>query len=531
MKLRSALLLAFSAVVLAGLAGLQYAEMRIANAEVIPFPGEGNGRGNMPPWNMLPIGAVPDAPPLWIRENVYNNLSMTQHFGTDRFFDSEYYHKELYEEDVLRVLAVGDSYTYGVGLLDPTASWHSRLEAELDKQLTRPVEVIPLSIYGASLMDQSEWLSDKLVATLRPDLIIVAHVGNDIYPSGNERMVCGGSPCRIPEISNPATFAGCLNGERFLAAWFLQRQLHRVFPYVAEKALTRYCQTKIIQDADYDYSESGPFESNPFLPLVMRGIDRFGEVDKSVPVMSVLLQDTQQGGNRPRQQFETELVKRGLTYAEMVATEQLLETTEEGELWANPADSHPGSRLTAAYVTDIISSIRKHFSQLLKDPSVDDGTEASFQDGSPLLDYWLPTNVHFYTHNDLGVSLRVGEVDLRLTDFLSKLQSVVKLPVQAAPCMALGAAHMRLTLKAGLPAGTKIAISRFDVPLTVFVAGYDRTGNSAMREIGTVAAGRTLQIELQEGDNALLLKPQGAPRCDDVEGVVLPDFEVTLSRA
>jgi len=72
-------------------------------------------------------------------------------------------------EGTFRILAVGDSYTWGDGVGDGDV-WLRKLERDLDA--CGPVEVINAGIVGRNTVGEADYLRDK-GARLKPDLILV----------------------------------------------------------------------------------------------------------------------------------------------------------------------------------------------------------------------------------------------------------------------------------------------------------------------------------------------------------------------
>jgi len=88
------------------------------------------------------------------------------------------------EEGEFRILALGDSYTWGDGIADPSGVWPSILEKRL--KATYPEEnirVINMGICGLTTLNELELLV-KVGKKLEPDLVIVEYLINDILPSG-----------------------------------------------------------------------------------------------------------------------------------------------------------------------------------------------------------------------------------------------------------------------------------------------------------------------------------------------------------
>lgn len=80
--------------------------------------------------------------------------------------------------DVLRVLALGDSIVYGWGV-EAHERFTDLLEARLEQVLSREVEVWNLGVPGYSL-DQTLWTYELHGRQLRPDVVLVCVVMNDV---------------------------------------------------------------------------------------------------------------------------------------------------------------------------------------------------------------------------------------------------------------------------------------------------------------------------------------------------------------
>lgn len=80
---------------------------------------------------------------------------------------------------IFRILTVGDSITDGF-FVDNPATWQAVLQAELRKRLGMPVEVINGARGGGSLRKELHLLR-QFAPDLKPDLVILTFVSNDIY--------------------------------------------------------------------------------------------------------------------------------------------------------------------------------------------------------------------------------------------------------------------------------------------------------------------------------------------------------------
>ncbi len=92
---------------------------------------------------------------------------------------------------VLRVVALGDSFTFASGGLPHEDHWTTRLEGKLLRRLHRPVEVIRLGVPDTGPAFQSR-LWQVEASALEPELVVVAFfVGNDFVDHQDDVGVFG----------------------------------------------------------------------------------------------------------------------------------------------------------------------------------------------------------------------------------------------------------------------------------------------------------------------------------------------------
>jgi lysophospholipase L1-like esterase len=95
------------------------------------------------------------------------------------------------DENVIRILAVGDSFTFGA-YVHNHETWTARLESSLNTLLlpNAQAQVLNAGIPGYTIEDELSYLLDKGLA-LEPDVVIVGFYTNDIfdlYPSIRQRL-------------------------------------------------------------------------------------------------------------------------------------------------------------------------------------------------------------------------------------------------------------------------------------------------------------------------------------------------------
>jgi len=88
------------------------------------------------------------------------------------------------EPGVLRVVAIGDSFTWGAMIASSDSTWPAQLEEELRHWIPdTPVEVVNLGELGFTTVNEAEKLR-RLGWQFDPDIVVAQFYLNDILPSG-----------------------------------------------------------------------------------------------------------------------------------------------------------------------------------------------------------------------------------------------------------------------------------------------------------------------------------------------------------
>jgi lysophospholipase L1-like esterase len=104
-------------------------------------------------------------------------------------------HVEDVAEHAVRILALGDSFTFGPYVANED-TWPALLEAELrNADPTRPVQVLNAGIAGYGVAQELDYLKEKGLA-LRPALVLLAFYPNDINEVQPERQQLFQRPTR-----------------------------------------------------------------------------------------------------------------------------------------------------------------------------------------------------------------------------------------------------------------------------------------------------------------------------------------------
>lgn len=86
---------------------------------------------------------------------------------------------EEVRDDAFRILAVGDSFVYGM-YVHNRETFPARLEEQLNGRLETRVQVLNAGVPGYTIADEMDYLNEKGLA-LKPDLVILGFYTNDIF--------------------------------------------------------------------------------------------------------------------------------------------------------------------------------------------------------------------------------------------------------------------------------------------------------------------------------------------------------------
>lgn len=92
----------------------------------------------------------------------------------------------------LRVLALGDSFTWGFEIGQADSAWPALLERTLGSYASQPVEVINMAFRGYTTANEAELLR-RVGWQFDPDLVLIQFLVNDALPSGPD-FVSAGEP-------------------------------------------------------------------------------------------------------------------------------------------------------------------------------------------------------------------------------------------------------------------------------------------------------------------------------------------------
>ncbi len=300
-----------------------------------------------------------------------------------------------------RILVIGDSFIWGDGLTNINIAWWRQLQWELERRGYRNVDVVAAGVNGASTQDQFGWLtSGKLLEQTRPDAVVFGYVTND------PQMKDANGKDLVRQMSPGAGVA------------LQSSTIGRFFPNLAFELSARISKKREHTPNDqtgypYDLWEMKILEGENFkeYKTLLHKLAKTLE-ESSIPAFFVTTP------NAPNaESFEARYApvraafkEAGIRLVDLLPP--LLEccSYNAGQLvWsANPANGHPGPRMTQFYARHVADILEKEYPQAL-------GSRAKDQDtAAPKINDWLPASL-------LPRQIAPGEWEMDTPDDRSRL--------------------------------------------------------------------------------------------------------------
>jgi len=236
-----------------------------------------------------------------------------------------------------RILALGDSHTWGHGVADGRRVWPALLEERLAGAAgARRVQVINLGVPGFTTVNELEKLS-RVGLALEPDLIVVQYLINDVLPSDVGYRRVGEEWCDRRKVLPLVPSAGAHRA--LMARSALYRLADRRFSAL---------QRRIWPPRTWEELYVEEFPCWRDMRLAIAGIARIA-ADRGIPAVFMVFPGLLQGrwttATHPQATINTMVGafarEQGLLVLDLLPAFAAAGRPFES-WWVNPADSHPG---------------------------------------------------------------------------------------------------------------------------------------------------------------------------------------------
>ena len=406
-------------------------------------------------------------------------------------------------EERVRILAVGDSFTYGAGLEDLGARWWVQVENILNARYgAGTFEVVGIGASSTSTFTHERWVreiaegnfdsfrNDKYGVLAKPfDAIIFGYVSNDaVFNKGDEFMGTTG-----------------------------------YIPVPFEKEL------EVVADP----------EKNPNWEAYIQAIQK---IRKSWPQIPLFVAPMMTRVDDP---VVATYEEAGFTIVPMTkSTEWFLNTTIE-DRWVYRGDSHHNPRTYRIIAEDVVESIVGTLPKERIERAVEQGGKVS----RPLLADWLDPTVRV-SETDETVSVEwIGRVVELTNDPMCRnaggygngvymecnkyFRDGENIPAQILPCARLGRPNVALFFSDGAAGEHLFTYREGEVEiLEVYGYGYSPEWDIVTKYIQSLSLGQSLRVDLGSY-SGLLITEKGKDTCEysDVAGSAPGRFVATITPA
>lgn len=288
-----------------------------------------------------------------------------------------------------RLLVIGDSFIWGDGLTNINMIWWRQLQWELERRGYHSVDVIAAGLNGASTQDQLRWLREDLLngEADNASAIIFGYVTNDPSMAGDDGKML------VPQL-NP----GAIIGDGVESRRVELPLLEKLFPNLAFQLSARMTDKRALRD--FDASQGYPY--NLWELQILQG-ENFARYEAMLKDLNIKLNELAVPAffvttpNTPvREYFEPRykpvlaaFARAGITIHDLFPDLVRSFANESGALIlaANPANGHPGPRMTHYYAVKTADILERDFPAVLGERT--DQLPAYV----PQINDWLPADV------------------------------------------------------------------------------------------------------------------------------------------
>jgi hypothetical protein len=437
--------------------------------------------------------------PEWRRETLY---LVRSHSRFPAPIPPGQFGRNTYENEArLRILVLGDSYTYGWALADPDARWTVRLEAAIEAELgAGTVEVVAVAKPGASTYLHATWLQALMD-------------GEDL----SEHGVATEDLARL-KGSFDAIVVGFVNNDRLADVPMEPEEQRAILEYEVENPNQRELEAALATIKQY--AEGKPLMWAP-LEAQYLGNPRYATVNERNDALFAAAG------------FE----KIPMTETTEIATNHSIDT-----LLVTVGDEHPGEALTAAYARDTAATLLAKLPVERIAAAQKDGRGTTRPVVAGVLPVWATFDggngkylISFARDAWEGqechpLDLR-GEAEVRCEEGKAVMYvDGAAYPDMAGPCQRLGRPYIHIhtdTFRRGGRLALRIEAGRAD-DFVVYRYGYDAEGFIKTELLGNADTRDTWPIGDAASGYALLLAARHVNGCaldashiDVFDGVVL----------
>lgn len=486
------------------------------------------------------IRRVDSASPSWEREDLYYHTVTTKRNVYFTGLLGEYGAADVHQNaERLRILVIGDSFTYGVGVRDMQRRWGDLLEDEINRRLGDGVAEVStlahrgLSTYGTAMLLDSIRTGEDMIVTISPealqelrgefDVVVLGYVHNDPIPLGifDDQVT--------PALQDAAEAVA----PGFVAKDRLEDVEHGLLYTDDPNPNQAYFEGAITMIRSY----------NPQAPAIWLPLPISVETEMIIAKQASV--------------FE----RYGFTIAATKNATEIIDRYADVELMVTPIDYHPNTLLLTAYARDgadaVLSTIsgarieaaRAATSRVIRDPI---GSylplEMQFEMTGEEMTITNP-NSRSIDHECIlagGMGNRTACPDgplgqahyyiggTNLGGELVDISPDSEVSAQYMPCTPLGRAFAQVNFDRMHPSDTRLNISVFSVEsgatLIIYAHRYDEEGIEHFDPLGNFAAGDTFELLLDDGVNGLVIAHTESTGCslDFDDSPWLPDFTLKV---